>query len=223
VRTIQHAEAVIAAGDVLSNAVDCRAHDLVAFILTADVEDATGFGEAAVNALYAKTVGPALYKNTGTATNPTWIAQTIDSSGAGAPTDGVTDGTTGHYYRDTTAYAVDPETGWYVCADGAADTWTAVTVLLHGTATPTDGPSAASEWTGADLTLLASPDGDKWLPVHKQSDDTEVTIQAGGARHIVLDPLTVAGLSWIKFRSGTTAAPVAQAAARTIRVALLER
>jgi hypothetical protein len=92
--------------------------------------------------VYVDTTGaPDLYLNSGTALLPEWTADTGTlRSGAGAPEDGVTAGDTGDFYSDTTAYALDPTTGWYRCVDGDVDTWAAVTAtVLDGEGAPVDG------------------------------------------------------------------------------------
>ena len=106
-----------------------------------DAVAGTGVDAAEVGAYYVKTVGKAVYRNTGTLTFPAWTLQAGQPavSGAGAPSDGVTDGATNDLYSNTTAYALDPATGWYRCTDGTANTWAAVTgTILTGAGTPTD-------------------------------------------------------------------------------------
>lgn len=109
----------------------------------------TGYGTAGVGDLYIKTTaGPVVYVNS-SASLPTWAepAGTL-RSGAGAPTNGVTDGDTGDYYSNTTAYGSDPTTGWYICTDGATDTWVAVSAAItSGANAPVD--SAAGSTNGS--------------------------------------------------------------------------
>jgi hypothetical protein len=81
-------------------------------------------------------------------------------------------------------------------------------------------------WTAAAITFQASPDGvtyyDLWF------NDAEYTIASAtvataAARSIVLDPAVFYGIRYLKLRSGTSAAPVNQGAARTITLATVAR
>jgi hypothetical protein len=137
----------------------------------------TGYGVAELNALYIKTQdGPEVYLNSGDAAAPVWVADSGTlRSGAGAPTDGVTNGDTNDFYVDTTAYGSDPTTGWYQCDNGAADTWVAVTAtVLAGATAPIDHVAAVlTDWANLDLdtsaiatdqlTELTTTGGDNYL------------------------------------------------------------
>ena len=115
----------------------------------------TGYGVAVLNDLYIKTSGgPVVYFNSGDSAAPVWDLDTGTlRSGAGAPTDGVTVGDTNDFYVNTTAYALDPTTGWYQCDNGAADTWVAVTAAVTAGATPPIDHVAAvlTDWVNLDL------------------------------------------------------------------------
>jgi hypothetical protein len=74
-------------------------------------------------------------------------------------------------------------------------------------------------WTAADITLQASADGTNYYDVY-QSDNTEYTIKAAASRFIILDPADLAGVRYLKVRSGTSGTPVAQAAERVISVVI---
>jgi hypothetical protein len=71
-------------------------------------------------------------------------------------------------------------------------------------------------WIAADLTFQASIDGGAtWVNVHESGTDTELTVQAGASRFIGLleaQAQPLAGVQWIKVRSGTSGAPVTQTA-----------
>lgn len=119
----------------------------------------TGYGVAVLNDLYIKTSGgPVVYLNSGDAAAPVWDLDTGTlRSGAGAPTDGVTAGNTNDFYVNTTAYAVNPATGWYQCDNGAGDTWVAVTAAVTAGATPPIDHVAAvlTDWVNLNLYTAA--------------------------------------------------------------------
>lgn len=75
-------------------------------------------------------------------------------------------------------------------------------------------------WTAADLTVLASHDGDTYVPVYAQ-DGTEFTIDAAADRWVNLPREATESFHHVKLRSGTAALAVNQAAARTIILALI--
>lgn len=70
-------------------------------------------------------------------------------------------------------------------------------------------------WTTADLTVQASFDGTTFSDMYLD-DATEMVIKAGASRWIVLNITRFLGVRNIKLRSGTSASPVNQGAARTI-------
>lgn len=75
-------------------------------------------------------------------------------------------------------------------------------------------------WTTAAITVLASPtSGGTFLPVHDDGG-TELSITAAASQVIALSAAAakIAPLRYIKLRSGTTATPVAQAAARELTI-----
>ena len=74
-----------------------------------------------------------------------------------------------------------------------------------------------SGWDAADITFQASVDGVTYNDVYIDSADTEVTIQAAASRHIRL-ATPLAGVPWLKVRSGTTGSPVNQADAVVVTV-----
>lgn len=77
-----------------------------------------------------------------------------------------------------------------------------------------------AEWTAANLTFQACDTfGGTYQNLYDDSG-TEVTVTAAAARCIAIDlaALKLAGFNYIKIRSGTSATPVNQAAARTIKL-----
>lgn len=75
-------------------------------------------------------------------------------------------------------------------------------------------------WTAAVLTMQMSADDATFNDVYDQSG-SEVTIQAGAARYITLNPADFVGANALKVRSGTTGTPVAQGAERIITLVLM--
>lgn len=74
-------------------------------------------------------------------------------------------------------------------------------------------------WTAADLTFQASDtSGGTFNDVYISTADTEYTVQAGASRHITIPATDLAGMRFLKVRSGTSGTPVNQAAARTIKL-----
>lgn len=68
-------------------------------------------------------------------------------------------------------------------------------------------------WDAATLTFQGSPDGETFRDIH-DGTGSETEFQADVDRHISVDDY--AGAPWIKVRSGTSGAAVAQSAAREI-------
>ena len=73
-------------------------------------------------------------------------------------------------------------------------------------------------WTAANLTILAaSSPGGTFNPLHDEGG-TEITITAAAARQISISSAKLQGARFIKVRSGTSGAPVNQAADRQIQL-----
>lgn len=70
-------------------------------------------------------------------------------------------------------------------------------------------------WTAAVLTLQASRDGATWVDVYDRFG-AEVTLQAASSRRIVVEPSLIAGVEYLRLRSGTAASPVNQGADRDV-------
>ena len=79
--------------------------------------------------------------------------------------------------------------------------------------------SMPAAWTAANITFLGRAlGGATFQPVHDQAG-AEVTVTAAAGRYIALNETTRAllrGLTQLKLRSGTTAAPVNQVAAAEV-------
>ena len=78
-------------------------------------------------------------------------------------------------------------------------------------------------WTAAAITFSGSLDGSTYGDVYNTAG-TEYTIASASAvasRLIILDPRDFAGVRYLKIRSGTSAATVNQAAARTLVLGFL--
>lgn len=75
-----------------------------------------------------------------------------------------------------------------------------------------------SAWTAASITFQGANEQDAaatWLDLYNESGEITVT-SAAASRGIILPPTLVHGWWWLRLRSGTSAAPVAQAADRSI-------
>jgi len=70
-------------------------------------------------------------------------------------------------------------------------------------------------WTAANLSLQVSHNGTDFADLYGK-DGSEYVIAAAANRAIQLAPADLAGARWIKLRSGVTATPVNQSAARTL-------
>lgn len=72
-------------------------------------------------------------------------------------------------------------------------------------------------WDPADMSFQASVDGTAWVDVYRQ-DGTELTVEMGAGRAVVLTPADFIGFAWLKVRSGTSGAPVVQSPAVAVTV-----
>lgn len=75
-------------------------------------------------------------------------------------------------------------------------------------------------WTPAALTFQSAPNGEAapvspWMDLF-DATGVEVQAAADASRHIAILPAALRGLLWVRLRSGTSAAPVDQAADREI-------
>lgn len=70
-------------------------------------------------------------------------------------------------------------------------------------------------WTTADLTFRVSPDNNIFSNMFDQYGN-EFVVKTSASRFIVLNPADWVGIRFLAIRSGTSATPVTQAAARDI-------
>lgn len=77
------------------------------------------------------------------------------------------------------------------------------------------GIAMPAAWTAAVMTFQGSVDGLTYQSCYDMSGN-EITVQAGQALNHGIPPGALAGWKFLKIRSGTTAAPVSQGAARTV-------
>jgi hypothetical protein len=75
-------------------------------------------------------------------------------------------------------------------------------------------------WTAAGLTFRMSPDGGaSWSDLYDDAG-VEFIVSAAASRFIMLDPAGFSALPWLQARSGTSVAPVAQGADRSLTLML---
>lgn len=72
-----------------------------------------------------------------------------------------------------------------------------------------------ASWTTANLSFQASVDGQNYYDIYDMSG-TEESVAADASRFIAINPSELAGVRYIKLRSGTTGTPVNQGADRTL-------
>jgi len=76
-------------------------------------------------------------------------------------------------------------------------------------------------WTAAAISFEGSNDGTTFYPMYDQAAELTIAtgiISATEARYFAVDHTEFAGLSSIKVRSGVNGTPVAQGAARTVKL-----
>ncbi len=114
----------------------------------------------------------------------------------------------------------------FICA------WEAVPSFIASGASLTDTINLAGlrlfaiaisdEWTSADLTFQTSLDaGETWINLYDQNG-VEIVAVAKGGTYVSLDPVQFAPLQYLRVRSGTSAAPVAQTADCSLKLILRE-
>ena len=81
-------------------------------------------------------------------------------------------------------------------------------------------PTVAAGWTAANLTLQTSHDGADWNNLH-DATGTEYTITAAAGRSILVPLADMLSVRYLRIRSGTAAAAVPQAAARSLTLVLV--
>jgi len=75
----------------------------------------------------------------------------------------------------------------------------------------------STAWTDAVITFKAGRSSNELFDLYGSTGD-EVTITTTASRMVTVDPVLFAGLRFWQLRSGTGAAAVAQAAARTLKL-----
>jgi hypothetical protein len=76
-------------------------------------------------------------------------------------------------------------------------------------------------WTAAAVTFQVSSDGEAYEDLYTVAGEYVIAQDVAGAgRTIVFDPMVFFAIRWLKVRSGTAAAPVAQAADRALRIVM---
>lgn len=70
-------------------------------------------------------------------------------------------------------------------------------------------------WDTASITFQGFIDGTGWQNLYDDSG-AEVTLAAAASRYIIIPPTLLAGLPWIRARSGTSGTPVNQTADRLL-------
>ena len=78
----------------------------------------------------------------------------------------------------------------------------------------------STAWTEAVLTFKAGRSSGELFDLYGSTGD-EITITTTGSRMVTIDPVLFTGLRFWQLRSGTAAAAVAQAAARTLKLHLI--
>lgn len=74
-----------------------------------------------------------------------------------------------------------------------------------------------ADWTAANLTFQVSVDGVTYYNLYDK-DGTEYTVVAAASRSMILPLADWLGVRYVKVRSGTSAAPVVQLAARILMI-----
>lgn len=127
----------------------------------------------------------------------------------------------------TTVVAVDPLAPLPV--GPAADGVQAVTIALDASrsaAIDLDRQrlhriEIAGAWTAAAVTFQTSTDGSSFTDLHDGNGEVVVAVASG--RTVVVDPGIFFGIRWLRIRSGTAAAPVTQAAQRSLTLCTVAR
>ena len=151
--------------------------------------------------------------------------QTVSAPAGSIPMWSIAFGTLG-----APANAVDRGTGLPVeSAEAGIATTTIAAAAALGAAVDLDRQRLhrimlPGDWTAAALSFQASADGQTYADLYDGSG--EVVIAAGIAaagRAIVVDPAIFYGIRFLKVRSGTAAAAVAQGGARSLTLATVAR
>lgn len=82
------------------------------------------------------------------------------------------------------------------------------------------GIQMPAAWTAANLTFQVSYDGVTFANLYDNSGN-EYTVTAAASRTILLPLVDFLGIAYLKIRSGTSATPVTQGAARQLQIQLV--
>ena len=96
----------------------------------------------------------------------------------------------------------------------AADGLSEVSDLVGGSLAALEMPAG---WTDAVITFKGGRTSSELFDLYGSTGD-EVTITTTASRMVAIDPVLFAGIRYWQLRSGTGAAAVAQAAARTLKL-----
>lgn len=77
------------------------------------------------------------------------------------------------------------------------------------------GLSMSAGWDAASITLQGSLDGTTWQNLYDDSG-SEVTLSVAAGRYVAIPPALLAGVPWLRVRSGTSGTPVNQTADRSL-------
>lgn len=94
-------------------------------------------------------------------------------------------------------------------------------VDLHRSCETVVGIYMPAAWTAASITLMtippltANPSAATWNDVYDKNGN-EYTITCAAGEYIIISPSDLAGIRYLKLRSGTSGTPVAQGGDRTI-------
>lgn len=119
-------------------------------------------------------------------------------------------------HNRVSAYIPVPSTTTATIASGDATGLSGIVDCRDGRAAHLVMPSS---WTAADLTFQTSYDGTVFSNLY-DAFGSEYIVKAAASRAIILPLVDFLGVTYIRVRSGTSAAPVTQSAARGIVVVL---
>lgn len=135
-----------------------------------------------------------------------------------------------------TVVVIDGQTGLPVGASGAAPQKVTTGQITSLAATIASGASVSGDldlgtarlgrivmpaaWTAADLTFQASYDGTAWNNLYDNVGG-EYKVVAAASRSMLLPLVDMLSVRYLRLRSGTSATPVVQAAARSIVLVLV--
>lgn len=80
-----------------------------------------------------------------------------------------------------------------------------------------------TDWTSASVTFQVSEDGSTWYNLYSEGSEYTIAVGSnaavdGSAKACTVDPIVFSSWNYIRLRSGTSATPVAQTNAQTIKL-----